>query len=146
MNRPAILESVDRLRRIADMLARADDPDERWHADQLQAYLDNAARGVTLEHALGLAGEPRKPRWWTVERLARRDELIRALAARHWPGLKPTPQAAAFAQAMRRHESAYWTEAGRTRPLPPPGLQADLFEIRSLGATPNRRQLQDILG
>lgn len=101
---------VERLRRVAARAA-AGEPlgeDGPWLAEGLRFYLEAASQGATLDDALGVSRSAGQEAWWTAEARARRDGIIRDLAAHHYAGLPTNRAATAIAQEARRYLGAGW--------------------------------------
>jgi hypothetical protein len=80
------LDRVGQLERIADVLGCGEQPspdDAAWLADGLLRYSQEAATGMTLEDALGLAPTvPGEEHWTTTQRRRRRNAVIHAIRSR----------------------------------------------------------------
>lgn len=74
------MSAVDRLRRLAEQ-APALGPDGEWLADALSLYLREAASGMTLDRAFGVAPARNEWPWWRREQRAREREAARQLVA-----------------------------------------------------------------
>jgi hypothetical protein len=97
--------AMERLRRLAEAV-QGSGADGQWFATALAHYSENAADGVKLEEALGLAAPLGGTPWWTEQRRAERDDAIRRLAGT-FAG-PPWSRAQAVADALRRYQSAGW--------------------------------------
>lgn len=119
-----------RLRRIAACAAAGQpltEDDGRWLAERLDRYLATAADGARLDDALDLTPAPGDAGWWTVEGRARRDDLIRQIAARHCVG-SVWQRATAIAEAARRYEGTAWPRE-RNAERPPAGAAGTMREL-----------------
>ncbi len=112
----------------------------------VRRYLANAADGLTLDSALGLAVGGQQS-WWLVERRGRRDAAIQALGA-----LATAPAMASRARhvagliaAYRR--SASWKRDQYASEAPPhlTAVQALAWTALMNGPVPEQRQIQSIL-
>jgi hypothetical protein len=111
--------AINRLRAIAARLR--DDPDAPWFAACVAEYQSGAPHGLTLEDAFGL-----RPGWWRLEAIERRDEILREIAARHFPALKARAAAGEIAGRIERYRTATWR---RDRGIMSPAT-ADPLRIR----------------
>ena len=137
------LAAVERLRRLAPVLAEGDD-DARWLADALGRYLAAAAAGVDLDQALGLATPPGGSPWWRSATEAQRDAAIRQLAA-GIPG-STNAKAVAVQCQLRRYASVAWLRDRLTKS--PTAANSLLYRIFMLDGSPPTgiRRLTDIIG
>jgi hypothetical protein len=138
---------IDRFRGIAARLIARQDPDWEWFRVGLSLYESGAELGLTLGDAFGFALSRGATPWWESESHARRDELIRTIAAQHFPALSGRPAAAAIAEAIARYETTAWRQH-RAYLAPPPrlrGLGADLFRLLKLGTAPAEGTIRRIL-
>lgn len=134
-----------RLRRIAACAAAGQplpDGDGEWLADRLARYLETAADGNRLDDIFGLSPAPGDVGWWTIEARARRDDLIREIAARHCTGAI-AQRAAAIAFEARRYESGAWLRE-RHGDRPPPGSAGTLRELLFLAFKAHPRFPQSV--
>lgn len=107
------LAAVWRLRRARDVLAASGDPDVCAVAAALNAYLDPRAT-CRLEEVLELAPiGVGAERWRTAARRERRDDALRDLAERFFPGLSISAQAEALGRLIRRYRATAWPRADR---------------------------------
>jgi len=147
MTSPA-LQSVERLRRVAALLAAIDDTDARWAAKRLESYVSEFPRGgERLDEVLGLTAAPGERSWPELERLNARDDLIAEIAARHFAGLEPPRAAKALSDEWRRYERhAHGADRRRGYSQAAPGsLRAMFFEAIALGDLPGERRIADVL-
>lgn len=122
-----------RLRAIAATLLE-DDPDGAgaWFNAALQQFQAAARHGLTLEQAFGLQCGPGERPWWHSEALEQRDEILRRLAAAHFPTLGTRPAAAAISRALARYEGGRWRR-DKDFMAPPEGVAGELFRLLKLG-------------
>jgi hypothetical protein len=127
---------IARLRAIAARLLARDDPDGEWFACCLSEYQAGARHGRTLGDAFGLRLRPGESGWWELEARARRDDLIRRLAARFFSDLRRGAAATAIAGKVRRYESSRWRQhkAFTAPPAATSELGRALFELLKVGA------------
>ena len=134
------LAAVGRLRRLADVLATAEDADAQWAARAFVRYLA-APDQLELEQALGLrSGRP----WWRIERHWARDALLREVAE----GLagKTHAKATTLQQSLRRYGASAWLRDRVHKQ--PTAANALLFQVFTLDHSPPTgiRQLTEIIG
>ena len=139
---------IDSLRRLVDQI-RALGPDGEWLADGLEAYLEAAPRGGTLEAALGLSTAPGQRPWWSTEAKQDQRALIARAAREHLGHLKPAQQAREISREMRRYETTKW-RSDRHAETTPPQYRGELVELLYLlmvahGGAPSERQVRRIL-
>jgi len=102
------LANIRRLRALAARLVAGELGDDgRWLGLALRLYAETAG-AVTIEGALALKPGPGEEHWSTIERRARRDEAIRALAKEHFqrPSMPATAQD--VARAIRNYSMRCW--------------------------------------
>jgi len=129
---------IDRLRRLALRLGKPGDEDGEWFATALREFEAGARHGLTLGDAFGFRLTPGQTPFWESERIAKRDDLIRTIAAKHFSTLRGRPAAAALSRAIKRYEQGRWP-AHKPFATPPPGLnglRAALFRLLKLGDPP----------
>lgn len=109
MSAESHLENGLRITRLIDHL-RGEDPLDDEDREALAAALESyvAAEAATLDRALGLARRRGETDWRTAVRLARRDELLRALARQHFGDLPASGAARAIEWAVLRYERQHW--------------------------------------
>lgn len=106
-----LLAAVRRLRRARDVLAASGDPDACAVAAALGAYLDPRAT-CRLEEVLELAPiGVGAERWRTAARREMRDDALRQLAERFFPGLSISARAEALGRVVRRYRVTAWHRA-----------------------------------
>jgi hypothetical protein len=96
--------------------------------------------GGDFAEALGLA-----PGWHSALRQRQRDEALRELATRHFPGLCGRPGARAMVAAATDYETRRWPRdraAGRR----PDGADGLLFDVLTLGRIPAEEMLRKCIG
>lgn len=140
------LSTAERLRRAADVLDIAGGPELAPVADGLRRYLEGAAEGARLDRELGLIASPGATPWWERDRLARRDDAIRGLAA-SFPG-SATARAAEVGRDIRHYAGTCWArDRGRGGPYPDSPRRRLLFDLFTADPTPPSgfRRLVDII-
>jgi hypothetical protein len=135
---PSAISPIDRLRAVAAREAVIGDPD--GFAAAVAEYGSGAKFGQRLDEVFGLSAS----RWWLTEALARRDELVRRLAA----GFFSHEPSAVVASALARYAaSAEWRDARAYRS--PPARTSErhrlCFLILKLGDAPSDRTVRRIL-
>jgi hypothetical protein len=134
------LTAAGRLRRLAELLADADDADAQWAASALKRYLA-APDQIELDQAFGLSGG--RP-WWRIERYEARDALLREVAQ----GLagKTHAKATTLQQSLRRYGASAWLRDRVHKQ--PTAANALLFQVFTLDHSPPTgiRQLTEIIG
>jgi len=103
--RPPCLAAVDRLRLAAAVLRRDGSRDALQVAAEIERYLEDAPRGLTLDLALGLSPAPGQTPWWEAEAFAARNRAIRKLRDSHFGNLRITSAARAIERAARRYQA-----------------------------------------
>jgi len=136
------LAAVQRLRRLAPTLAEGD-PDQQWLSQAIARYLREARAGLNVDAALGLCVAPGASPWWRAEQEAKRDELLREIAATI-PG-RANARAVALQQRLRRYAATSWPRDRLSKQ--PTTANALLFQIYSLDPDPPTgvRRLTEIL-
>jgi hypothetical protein len=128
--------AIELLRRVAARLSGIEDADAGEFAARLAEYEAGARHGLTLGAAFGLTLGRGETPWWQLEASARRDEILRDLAARYFPSLRQRRAATALMQAIARYEASGWRQ--HRRDLSPPAglspLQRGLFTLLKLDA------------
>lgn len=145
LDAPGARPTVGDLRRVRDMLLTAGDASAISVAQALAAIL----RGGDAVSALGLKASTGRRSALTVDRIATRDELLRRMAARHYPHLSTSAQAREIVKAA----SAYWRRAARLdvdledMPTSYAGMPREfLFHVARLPATvPSERTIRLVL-
>jgi len=103
------LANIRRLRALAARLVAGELGDDgRWLGLALRLYAETAG-AVTIEGALGLRPGPGQESWATIERRARRDEAIRALAREHFARPSLAATACDVAAAIRDYARRCWS-------------------------------------
>ena len=144
------LDRADMLARVSDSLASGEPlaaADRAWIAEGLRLYMREAALGMSLETALGLAPTARGEQHWTTTRnRQRRDAAIRALGkAPRFAGLKITQAAAEIAAEARRFQHA-GRDATQPRQTTDPETERLLTEALCTGQRfPGAKQIQSII-
>ncbi len=124
---------------LATMLADGQPASVRV-AERIALMLQSANTDLTVEQAFGLQGASGFG-WKSVLRRTRRDELIRSIAGRYFPGQKGR----AIARAIE-HEIARARSLPRRRGLDNPGtLLAMARELATLGSAPSRATIERVL-
>jgi len=127
--------SITDLRHAAALLAGMADPAAARVAAALRRYEAEAAFGVTLEQAAGLARAPGKTPWWEVEKAERRAAALRAIRDKSFAHIGNIKAAREIASKGRRYE----TRASRAASDP-------LYEaVLHSGGFPQWRRIYDIL-
>lgn len=136
----AALAAAGRLRRLAELLAGAEDADAQWAALALKRYLA-APDQLELDQAFGLGGGRA---WWRIERYEARDALLREVA-KSLAG-KTHAKANALQQSLRRYGASAWLCDRVSKQ--PSAANALLFQIYTLDPNPPTgiRQLTEIIG
>jgi len=119
--------------------------DMEWLRARLGDYCQSPEAG--LERALWLDRAPGEAPWWTLDRRARRDDLLRRLAAILAPDSSPWSAADVLAAFVRRYMASAWL-VDQLRAAPPEDKAKSLaWEALKLecGMPGGRRQLHDIL-
>lgn len=137
--------TVGDLRRVRDMLVEAGDASSTSVAHALGAIL----QGLDPVIALGLKASAGRRSALTVDRIVSRDNLLRRLAARHYPDMCTSAQAREIAVVA----DAYWRRAARAdaaledMPKSYAGMPREfLFHIARLPATvPSARTIRLLL-
>jgi hypothetical protein len=140
--------AITNLRTIAAHLVARKHPLAAWFAAALAEYEASAPRGVDLGEAFGLQAAAGARQWWESERRRHRNEILRELAARHFPGLSTRAAADAIVTALVRYQATRWRRH-RAYATPPAGLtalEADLFRLLKVQAPVSRRTVQRALG
>jgi hypothetical protein len=140
------LAIAERLRRAAEILAAADDPEVAPVAAALCRYIEGAADGARLDRELGLIASPGATPWWERDRLARRDDAIRKLAA-SFPG-SASAKAAEVGREIAHYAGTCWTrDRARGGPYPDSPRRRLLFDLFTADPTPPSgfRRLFDII-
>jgi hypothetical protein len=143
------LAAVASLRRLVAAAAAGEPPsaeDVLRLASGVEAYLERAPDGLTLEAALGLAATPGGTPWWRAERTAARDAVLRELAA-ELTGPVAT-RAQALALLVRRYAGTGWPhDRRRGEPFPRTPERELLFKLFRLDPDPptSIRRLTDII-
>lgn len=141
-------DSIDRLRSIAARLLEREDVAAAWFGAALQEYTAGAQHGLTLDQALGLRAGPGARPWWQLEALARRDEVLRAIAARHFPARSAKAAAEAITSAAQRYEAVGWRRH-RAFMAPPAEiagtLRGELFYLLKTGGALSVRTVERAL-
>jgi len=145
LDAPDARPTVGDLRRVRDMLLAAGDASAVNVAQALAAIL----RGGDAVSALGLKASTGRRSALTVDRIATRDELLRRMAARHYPRMSTSAQAREIAKAA----SAYWRRAARLdvdledMPASYAGMPREfLFHVARLPSTvPSERTIRLVL-
>jgi hypothetical protein len=142
---PRVRPTVRDLRSVRDMLVAAGDTSAANVAEALGAILN----GLDPVIALGLKATAGRRSALTLDRLSRRDELIRHLAQSFFPDMPISDQARRISEAA----AAYWRRAAKLdrELLEMPGSYVDtarelLFHIARLPADmPKERSIRAIL-
>jgi hypothetical protein len=116
--------TIAKLRGIAAGL-RKDDPDREWFTACLAEYESGARHGLTLDAAFGLRLRAGQTSWWDTESCGRRDELLRIIAGKYFPGLGNRAAARSILRETTRYEAAGWRQH-RAFKSPPPALAGTL--------------------
>jgi hypothetical protein len=106
--------------------------DTQWLVGGLCHYLTNAASGVRLDEALALTVPPGRAPWWRQRNLARRDAILRQVAA-SLPG-RTHARAVQLRLLLRRYEATAWILDQR-RKTPSVANQL-LYEVFTLDGSP----------
>lgn len=120
-------DSIGLLRRISATLTRIGDPDGPEFAAHLAEYVRGAQDGVSLGDAFGFKVPRGVSAWWEQERLAERNELIRAIARQHFRRPSVRQAANELTRELRRYESGAWLRH-RAYTEPPAALRGTLQE------------------
>lgn len=144
----AAASSIARLRVVAARFLEHDDPDAAWFCAALQEYEAGAVHGLTLDQALGLRAGPGERPWWQTEALGRRNDILRGIAARYFPGRSAKAAAEAITSAAQRYEAAGWRRH-RAFMVPPAEiggtLRGELFYLLKTGAPLSVRTVERAL-
>lgn len=121
--------------------------DGEWLADTLSLYLREAANGMTLDRAFGVATKPGRRPWWKQEERNRQRKAARALAEL-CPAPAGTSQAAALHTALSRYQAGRFRfDAGKSGDVlddPKRRAMHDVLTANS-GHAPARRTLERLL-
>jgi hypothetical protein len=130
--------SIAALRRISLHLSNTGHADGQWFAAALQEFEAGARLGLTLDAALDLRPGTGQTSWWEAEAIVRRDELIRTIAGRHFPGMSRRRAADAIVREAQRYQTTAWRSqrAYRSAPAELVGtLRGDLFALLKIGTS-----------
>jgi hypothetical protein len=100
-----------RLRAAAALVAGLEDGGGAagaWFVDLVQQYDAGARHGCKLDELAGLIPRAGRDPWWEVEDRRRRDELLRDIAGRWFPGGSRRRQARLIAEQLGRYEATAW--------------------------------------
>ena len=138
------VNNISRLRRLAEQLPELG-ADGEWLSSALERYLENAAYGLTIEHALGIATPSGgRPWWWHEERGRQRE------AARHLAALFPDAQskASAICRALSNYaQGRYRFDCDKDTPVLVDPKRRDMHELITAagGRVPTRRAIERLL-
>jgi hypothetical protein len=119
--------AISRLRAIAADLVERQHELAPWFAAALGEYESGARFGVELGEAFGLG------LWWQIERRQRRDELLREIAAQHFPALKARAAAEEITARIGRYQASTWrTDRGLMSPSSTDPLRILLHRLLKL--------------
>jgi hypothetical protein len=130
------------LRRISLYLSDSGHPDAAWFSAALQEYEAGARFGIAFDHTLGLRPGIGQTSWWEAEAIDKRDDLIRIIAARHFPGISRRSAADAIIREAKRYETTAWRSHRAYWSAPDSligTLRAHLFDLMKLGLPITRR-------
>jgi hypothetical protein len=120
---------ITRLRRIAAQLSG---DDGRWFRECLELYQAGASDGLRLDACLGLVpGRGRTP-WWERESCAKRDQIVRGIAAKYCAEMRATQAARWIVRQAFIYETGEYRFHRKLTP-PPAAIEgtvrADLFRL-----------------
>lgn len=105
---------IEDLREVAARLRASELGDAGLRfARGLDAYLEHASAGMTLEAAVGIKVEPGGSPWWVEDARKRRDQLIGEFAVRFCCADTTTARA-----ELRRYEDGAWRRDKRLTAMP----------------------------
>jgi hypothetical protein len=136
------------LRRISQHLRDTQHGDGPAFAAALAQYESGVRFGLTFDEALGLrrAGSG-ETSWWEAEKIVKRNDLIRNIAAKYFSALSGRPAAAALTQAIMRYQQGRWG-VHKTYATPPPeldDLHAAMFRLLKIDDLPAEPTIRRIL-
>ena len=120
------LECVARMREVAERLRDGAAGDAgAWLAKAVEAYLNGARDGLTLEQALGVKVDAGGSPWWIEEAREDRDRVLREYARRFCPA---EGAVAALGSDLTRYARARWKRDRRLKEMPV-AYRATQFEL-----------------
>jgi hypothetical protein len=138
------------LARIADCLRRGQLPDATdcvWLATAIEDWRTGSAS--SLDDACGVRRRPGRRTNKTRQMTEQRDSMLRDIARRFYPGLKPSLQAAAIVRVSSRYASAGWRRDRKRDRMPDCHTGTELgcyWQLLASGVRiPGARQLSSIL-
>jgi hypothetical protein len=125
------MSPIERLRRIAQRALAGErlGEDSAWLAAAVARYEREAARGVTLDDAFGVATHAGCAPWWREEALARRDQALRELAGRFFGELCVSKQAEELRRLISRYATTTWLRTDRNLSEMPTGYSGTPREL-----------------
>lgn len=139
----AVAVTIGRVRRVIGLLIELDDLDAAWVAEVISTLID--IRGGDNDNASSFADAAGLPaRWRQSARIEDRDNRLRELALRHFPGLSGRELATAVSQAVRRYQGSSWPRDARSGRRPS-GVTGEIFDLSQLGPIPCGGHLRSIL-
>ncbi|HJS88696.1 MAG TPA: hypothetical protein VJ738_01885 [Steroidobacteraceae bacterium] len=145
------IDSIAALRALAARLRERDDPAADWFTQCLAQYETNARLRVpeAMESAFGLRpGGRGRESWVDTEARLRRDEMIRRIKDRFFPGHDIERAAEAIARAAEQYRTGRFRLHVKLMAPPPEivgTLRGELFSLLKIGAPLSKRTAQRAL-
>jgi hypothetical protein len=129
---PAVMtagaESIRKLLRIARDLGDLQHPLAGWLSAALSEFISGAEHGRTLESAFGIVHG-----WWRIERVQRRDELLREIRRVCFPSHSVRGAATKITAALDRYQTRAWrVDRALMRPVQDDPLRLRLHALLKL--------------
>ena len=86
--------------------------------------------------------------WWQIERLDRRDRILRQIANEHFPGVSRRRQAVEISKRAAHYEAGRWRQDRVWRSAPAisgDSLKNVLFHLLKCGEAPSPRTIERVL-